>query len=589
MHNNLKFLLFLLGIIIPISLFGQGSSLDISALLNKTHAERTILLVDFYEKKLANQDSISIFSTIQQIEKAAKKAKDKDLLLETKVMRIHYFYYRNKFPKELVVNKLLALDKLAKDEKILWLQARVNNMLGNYLYFHQRDYARGFEYHERAATLMSKLTTKEFPLKPICLFQIGTIYSEFGEDRKSVNYLRRAVQSLVNGTSYYHIQNINNSLGYGYTELHKIDSADYFFKRVLKNAEAQGDSTWIGIAKGNLGYNRFFEKNYNEALPLLQAEFKQAIIDKDYPLATNALYKIAEITFQTGDISKANNLAMQSKKLAYTSGELRTLKNIYPLLIKIKAQTGESKLVEKYLDSTEIISNLLAEKFDSRILTLAQQKVQLEVIKNAEKQKELLAEKRILFRNATIIGLFVLLLIILLLWNQNKIKANNKAVKLTAQKELADQKLIAAIDRLENFKKSIVDKNKVLQKIESELELSKKELKTIRSHSAIDNINSVTLQKLQDAAILTDRDWREFVSDFEKVYQNYFKNLDENFPGLTPSEIKLMALLKLELGNKEMALILGVGTSAIRQSKSRLRKKLSLSTDTDLFELVAKL
>ena len=88
------------------------------------------------------------------------------------------------------------------------------------------------------------------------------------------------------------------------------------------------------------------------------------------------------------------------------------------------------------------------------------------------------------------------------------------------------------------------------------------------------------------STILTDDEWEYFRQLFEKVHAGYLQRLKEKFPGLTPAETRFMALSKLNLSSKEMAGTLGVGTDAIRQYRSRLRKKLNLTEEDNLQELI---
>jgi DNA-binding CsgD family transcriptional regulator len=83
------------------------------------------------------------------------------------------------------------------------------------------------------------------------------------------------------------------------------------------------------------------------------------------------------------------------------------------------------------------------------------------------------------------------------------------------------------------------------------------------------------INKLFESSLLTDNDWRKFIIVFEKVHTGFFDRVNEKWTELTPSEIRLLALSRLEIDNKKMALMLGVGPDAIRQVKSRLRKKLT--------------
>ena len=189
-----------------------------------------------------------------------------------------------------------------------------------------------------------------------------------------------------------------------------------------------------------------------------------------------------------------------------------------------------------------------------------------------------------------ILALAVVVGVILLFYNRYKLRSKNREQQINAQKEVTMLKLQMATGRLEEFKKSIKNKNQVLERIKTKLELSELEVKTLKTESSKDIQNQdAVLEQLQEAAILTDKDWRDFVSLFEMVHDGFFVRLKDLYPELTPSEVRLFALSKLNLGNKEMALMLGVGHAAIRQIKSRLRKKIALSKEVSFSEIVAEL
>ena len=88
--------------ILLFSIFTYGYSFcQYSNLLNKTYAERAPLLIKFYLDTLRDKklDSIAVFAKIDAISSLAESHSDNDLLLETQLMRIHYFFYRDQFNK----------------------------------------------------------------------------------------------------------------------------------------------------------------------------------------------------------------------------------------------------------------------------------------------------------------------------------------------------------------------------------------------------------------------------------------------------------------------------------------------------------
>jgi DNA-binding CsgD family transcriptional regulator len=66
------------------------------------------------------------------------------------------------------------------------------------------------------------------------------------------------------------------------------------------------------------------------------------------------------------------------------------------------------------------------------------------------------------------------------------------------------------------------------------------------------------------------------------VHKNFFTKLKENHPELSSSELKLAALVRLNLNLKESATILGISPESVKTSRHRLRKKLNLGEEQNL-------
>ena len=88
---------------------------------------------------------------------------------------------------------------------------------------------------------------------------------------------------------------------------------------------------------------------------------------------------------------------------------------------------------------------------------------------------------------------------------------------------------------------------------------------------------------------LTEDDWNEFRNLFEKVQVGFFDKLKQRFPDLTPSEQRLLALMKLKLSKREMAGMLGIAPDSIKKTRQRIRKKINVPDDAALEEMVGEL
>ncbi|MBX3252535.1 MAG: hypothetical protein KF862_00230 [Chitinophagaceae bacterium] len=80
-----------------------------------------------------------------------------------------------------------------------------------------------------------------------------------------------------------------------------------------------------------------------------------------------------------------------------------------------------------------------------------------------------------------------------------------------------------------------------------------------------------------------DADWEHFTVHFDKAHNDFFVALKEKHSNLTPNELKLCAYLRMNLSTKEMAQLMNISVRGVEISRYRLRKKLQIPTEINLF------
>jgi ligand-binding sensor domain-containing protein/DNA-binding CsgD family transcriptional regulator len=90
--------------------------------------------------------------------------------------------------------------------------------------------------------------------------------------------------------------------------------------------------------------------------------------------------------------------------------------------------------------------------------------------------------------------------------------------------------------------------------------------------------------KLIDKELDHNEEWEQFAVHFDSVHTNYLKKLKEQYPSLTTSDLKLAAYLRLNLSSKEIAQLMNISIRGVETSRYRLRKKLDLANDMNLFD-----
>ena len=88
-------------------------------------------------------------------------------------------------------------------------------------------------------------------------------------------------------------------------------------------------------------------------------------------------------------------------------------------------------------------------------------------------------------------------------------------------------------------------------------------------------VGDVTVQLLEEA-------WQRYEEYFRELNPDFLKSLLQAHPDISPAEIRLCSLLRLNMSSKEVAAFIHKEEASVRVSRSRLRKRLGLSEADNL-------
>ncbi|WP_347158660.1 hypothetical protein [Pontibacter chitinilyticus] len=158
---------------------------------------------------------------------------------------------------------------------------------------------------------------------------------------------------------------------------------------------------------------------------------------------------------------------------------------------------------------------------------------------------------------------------------QEALLNEQKIVKL--KNEQLQSELAGKSRELASTALNIVYKNELLQNIRQEVDQLQDE-KGLR----LPEKKLRKIQKIIDEGMSDERDWLIFENSFNEANENYFKKLREEYPELTPNDLKLCALLRMNMSSKEMASLLNITVRSVELRRYRLRKKLNMEHDQNL-------
>jgi ligand-binding sensor domain-containing protein/DNA-binding CsgD family transcriptional regulator len=160
---------------------------------------------------------------------------------------------------------------------------------------------------------------------------------------------------------------------------------------------------------------------------------------------------------------------------------------------------------------------------------------------------------------------------------------------------------------LDRNEKEIITLQK--ENLEAELQFKNKELATLTMHlvergGMLLNIKQALLTMMKKTSIpdpehefrsvfrILDEiekkadDWSQFAIYFDQVHNNFLSTLKAKYPNLSSTDLKLCAYLRLNLSSKEVAQLMNISLKGVEISRYRIRKKLELSTEINLYDFL---
>lgn len=533
--------------------------------------ERIAKALDIYDEQVKRRDSVFSITAIRQLISSAEERDDRELhcfslsLLADQYARIRGF---NPYSTSLHESAIA----LANKHRLPLMIGMTNYRAGGY-YYSFKKYPVAFEYLLRADTYFNAIGYKEVPDIDKILFFIGGIYYESGNYEKAEPYLLQ-IQELRKVTTYLRKQSLN-TLAMIHKQKGDTAGALHWFHLTLAEAQANRDTAWLGITYGNIGSLYFSNGLFEKAYPLLEqgSRFK---LRKD--LAEDAaadLLLLARIDLLNNNPAKAAARITEARSMVQGSFGLQGRRNLYEALALYYERTGqEIQALQTQRKLMQVKDSLTVSK-DRQAYEKIQLRIETERHLNQVSQLEAIAKAETLRRNAVILILFLSLIVLLLLYGRYRLKARNTATILQKEKQIAEEKLQHAQHLLQDFTRNNRQKNELIERFAAELE----RLKANMTGNPVYEERLQNFEKLVQATILTDEEWRSFRELFDKVHKGFFSRMEEKIPGLSLADTRLLALVKLQLPHTEMARMMGMETKAVEASLLRLRNQIHPGQD----------
>ncbi|OQP58261.1 hypothetical protein A3860_08045 [Niastella vici] len=562
----------LLCLLLPLMGFAWPGQSDYLAVLQKAAPkERLAVARKIYNDQIIHLDSAQALTALNRINKWATAIHDIPLKIFSVIAMGDYHKEYFPLPGDKALAFFTTALEMALENELKEPEAEIYNNMG-WLYYRQNKFPQAFEYMIKANNIIGTTGYENYPNASRYLYDLGYIYCDFGNYEKAKGYLRQAIKYPYNN-SLYAIRTLN-TLGLAYRELKQYDSAILYFKMGLDTAHAVHNIPWTGILSGNLGSVYYFLEKYEAAIPLLKTDYTLSMQSKEWASAANTICMLASLDLNNNKLGDARAKLDEARDVINKQGDQR------PFVYYALQRARLFKYIKRfdsaffYLDTARRVVNKLNQHRDALIFSQAEQKVAVELHLSEIKLLESEKSKSELLRNFIIVVILLVLVIAAQLIFRQQLKQKKDAALLNN-----------AAMQLKYYIESAREKNQLIDQFKREIE----HLHALPEQHTVLQEKEEIATKLRQYSILTEDDWNEFRSLFEKVQTGFFDKLKLQFPDLTPSEQRLLALMKLKLSKREMAGMLGIAPDSIKKTRQRIRKKINVQDDVALEELVAAL
>ncbi len=451
------------------------------------------------------------------------------------------------------------------------------------IYKDQGNAIKALDYYLRALNLYEQIGNKRFMKETYS--NLGVLFLMQEDNQTALSYFEKGLKLAYELDDPVQIARSLDLLAQHSSIIGNFDKALIYYRRSIDIYQHAGLKHDLALVLNNMG--QIEDKMRHDSIALVYYKKCLAIWKKTkYKRGiAGSLVRIGQIELKQGDFKSAKANALRGTKLAKSIQNIQVISNSSEFMSEVYLAEGNFKKALEYHKLHVLMRDSLTnqqvkkETYKNKIQYEYDKKMALEQAKQEQKDA-LAAQEKLRFQ--LILAFSILIIIVLIaLWT---FYYKYQKTKLLNQ-QLANEKLGAELEHrnkeLATFTLQFVQKNAFISDIkdfvQEALQTEDKALLLRKTERAI------------NLALNSENEWDEFKMRFENVHKEFYEKLNINHPNLTASELRLAALLKLKLSSKEISALLNLTNRSIVTFRSRLRKKLNLSHEDNLYDFLENL
>ncbi|MEO0403402.1 MAG: tetratricopeptide repeat protein [Bacteroidota bacterium] len=488
-------------------------------------------------------------------------------------------------------NAGIYLDKALAAREILGDTSQATYVLikQGWMYFTMEDLVLATQKFQKAYDYA--VQTNHLSNQGNTLMGLATITKKQGNLKQAESYYKECIEILNQTEDQFGVPAVGVNYGLLLKDMGKADEAIPLFEKSLATYQEYGYEEGKLSCLVNMGicYNRLGE--WSTALTHLSKAEPIARNIKENEAFSDVANEQAKAHLNLGNIAIAKNKSTQAVEYAKIGPFPEKLREALKTKSEVFKTAGQDAIaLADYEEYTFWKDSLLNETKSKKLLELEaafdseRQEFQIQQLESekalSEKQKEVDDNRRLFL----IIGLITVIILSAIIINREVNRRRKSDALRQSESKLAETEKARLQEQL-HFKNReltssalhIAQKNQLIQQVKEDLDQAQKQ-------SESDHLQGIVNQLNFEKQL--SNNWEQFMKTFKETDPEFFSKLKDRYPDLTKNELRLCSLLRMNLSSKDIASILSISDDGVKKARYRLRKKLAVSGETPLEEVM---
>lgn len=489
----------------------------------------------------------------------------------------------------------------ALEEQDNYIAAMCYEQIGE-VYYYQAAYSQALDNYHKAIKFFRQ--EKHAAELANTLIKVGETHYYNRQYPAALEIFQEALAIYSDLDNHRGMADAYGHIGQAYEKSQRYEEATKYQNLALKQLKQEDDP--VGVAKiyENIGSIYEDKLQLDSALHYFTMALELNRQHGNQMAQIEVINNLGDVYRKTGQYEAALGYTRQAARLADTLNEHYQLASAYRDLSRTFDLMGRYDSAYYYSEAGRDIFLDIFSEDSKKQLTILQTLFELEQKDDAINQ---------FHKDRRIYGLFTAgaIVITVLLVSLGISIISRQRLKLKNQQQLNVQNSMLYEAQKKALETDLHNKQLREENLRGELELKSKELTShtlhlIQKNQLLEELREKLTRMVKDdkrdqrkelKQLLSlinlnsnhDKNWEDFRTVFERVHEHFFDSLKKHSDALTSTDLRLAALLKMNLTSADIATMLGISQNSLRISRYRLRKKLNLEDGENLSAFIQRL